>query len=221
MSQSTMSQSTMSQSTMSQSTMSRSTTPHSTMCLPYDAVVLAGGTGSRLGGVDKAALEVGRQTLLARVLTAVAAADRCVCVGPARETATTVTWCREQPPGGGPVAALAAAMPYLSAEVAVLLAVDLPLVDAVTVAALVAAVADHDGAVGQDASGRAQPLLAAYRRLALARALASLPTVAGASMRDLTSRLSLCQVPVGLAALDCDTADDLAAARAAAGGGPR
>src|SRR4051812_33904528 len=34
----------------------------------YDAIVLAGGGGRRLGGVDKATLEVGGRTLLDRVL---------------------------------------------------------------------------------------------------------------------------------------------------------
>lgn len=203
---------------MSQSSMSQSSMSQSTMCLPYDAVVLAGGYGRRLGGVDKAGLEVGGGTLLARVLVALAGAERTVCVGPERDTASAAIWCREQPPGGGPVAALAAAMPYLRERVVVVLAVDLPLVDTVTVAALVAAVADSDygGAVAVDGAGRAQPLLAAYRRVALARAVAALPTVAGASMRDLIAPLVLRRVPVGLAALDCDTADDLAAARAAA-----
>ena len=39
---------------------------------PYDAIVLAGGRGSRLGLVDKATLDVGDGPLLAGVLEAVA-----------------------------------------------------------------------------------------------------------------------------------------------------
>ena len=38
----------------------------------YDAIVLAGGRGSRLGGVDKGAVDIGGVTLLQRVLTATA-----------------------------------------------------------------------------------------------------------------------------------------------------
>ncbi|NJP68904.1 NTP transferase domain-containing protein, partial [Streptomyces spiramenti] len=41
---------------------------------PFDAVVLAGGAGRRLGGADKAAVRVGGRTLLDRVLTASRAA---------------------------------------------------------------------------------------------------------------------------------------------------
>jgi len=41
----------------------------------FDAVVLAGGAGRRLGGVDKALVEVGGQDLLTRVLGAVAGAQ--------------------------------------------------------------------------------------------------------------------------------------------------
>lgn len=183
----------------------------------YDAVVLAGGSGRRLGGVDKAVLDVGGEALLARVLAAVAGADRTVCVGPVRATSRDVLWCREDPPGGGPVAALAAAAPHVRAEVVVVLAVDLPFVDPATVAALVAAVdGADDGAVGVDGERMRQPLLAAYRLSALDRALAEIGPPAGASMRALVGPLRLREVAVGRAATDCDTADDLAAARAAA-----
>lgn len=187
----------------------------------YDAVVLSGGSGRRLGGVDKAGIEVAGRSLLDRVLVAAAGAARTVCVGPARSTAASVSWCRERPPGGGPVAALAAAMAHVDSDTVVVLAVDLPFLEAETVEALVRAlaeVADHDGAVAVDGSGRLQPLLAAYRRVPLAQALSALPAVSGASMRDLTAPLTLARVPAGLAAFDCDTAGDLeAAARVAAG----
>ena len=42
----------------------------------WDAVVLAGGRGSRLGGVDKATLELDGSTLLGRTLAALAGAAR-------------------------------------------------------------------------------------------------------------------------------------------------
>lgn len=180
----------------------------------YDAVVLAGGTGRRLGGVDKALVEVGGTTMLTRVLAAVADAALVVCVGPRRDTARPVTWCREQPPGGGPVAGLAAAVPHLSSEVVVVLAVDLPFVDAATVAGLVAAVDDHDGAVAVDEDGRAQPLLGAYRRERLDAVLAAAGAPAGLRVRDIMTELDLRHLTVGAAATDCDTADDLRVARA-------
>ncbi|XVV06848.1 molybdenum cofactor guanylyltransferase [Actinosynnema sp. CA-248983] len=65
----------------------------------WDAVVLAGGRGSRLGGVDKAAVEVGGRTLLDHALDAVRGARRTVVVGPEKPV-PGVVWTREEPPGG-------------------------------------------------------------------------------------------------------------------------
>ena len=50
---------------------------------PVAAIVLAGGAGRRLGGADKAALDVGGRTLLERALAAVSGVPT-VVVGPAR-----------------------------------------------------------------------------------------------------------------------------------------
>lgn len=187
--------------------------------IAYDAVVLAGGSGRRLGGVDKALIDVGGQDMLTRVLTAVAGAQRIVCVGPRRDIDTSVTWCREEPPGGGPVAALAAAVPVLAADLVLVVAVDMPFVGTATVTSLLAAVGDLDGACAVDDAGRDQPLLGAYRRSRLAAALGGLGEPAGQRVRDVVAGLDLRRVPVGAAAIDCDTAGDLRAARARAEGG--
>src|SRR5262249_61472310 len=75
----------------------------------YAAIVLAGGRGRRIGGRDKPALPVGGRSMLRRVLDAVAGADPRVIVGPVRsDVPAGVAQVREHPPGGGPVAALAA-----------------------------------------------------------------------------------------------------------------
>ncbi|WP_399128711.1 molybdenum cofactor guanylyltransferase [Actinacidiphila sp. ITFR-21] len=84
------------------------------MTRSYDAVVLAGGAARRLGGADKPALPVGGRTLLDRVLAACAGADRTVVVGPRRPTARPVRWAGEEPPGGGPLPALAAGLTALA-----------------------------------------------------------------------------------------------------------
>ena len=65
-------------------------------------MVLAGGRGSRLGGVDKASVVVDGRTLLDHVLDAVALAELIVVVGPRKADVPGVTWAREDPPGGGP-----------------------------------------------------------------------------------------------------------------------
>lgn len=180
---------------------------------PFDAVVLAGGAGRRMGGVDKAELEVGGRRLLDRVLDAVAHARRTVVVGPERTTSRPVAWTREAEPGGGPAPALAAGLGLVEAPQVVVLAADLPHVTADVVDALRAA-ATGDGAVLLDDSGREQPLISCWSTAALRGALAG-RDLAGASLRSLLGGLQPASVPAGGSAawLDCDTPDDLRRAR--------
>ncbi|MFE3670672.1 NTP transferase domain-containing protein [Streptomyces goshikiensis] len=189
----------------------------------FDAVILAGGGARRLGGVDKPALPVGARALLDRVLDACPDARTTVVVGDRRPTARPVRWTRETPPGGGPLAALDAGLHETTAPLVLVLSADLPFLDRPTVRALLdAAAAGGDGAVLRDPDGRDQPLVAAYRTEALRREIALLATEHG-SLRDLplrvlTAELELTPVSVTerapLASFDCDTWEDLAAARA-------
>ena len=189
--------------------------------IPYDAVVLAGGAARRLGGADKPAVRVGGRALLDRVLTACAGASTTVVVAAPRPAARPVTWAREDPPGGGPLAALDAGLRHTTAEHVVVLSADLPFLDDGTVRRLRAALdgAGHaDGALLADADGRDQPLVAAYRAAALRRELAALTAAHGAltglPLRRLTGTLDLVRVPDPVASFDCDTWDDIATARA-------
>lgn len=185
----------------------------------YDAVVLAGGTARRFGGAtDKVALEVDGTALLDRVLTGCAGARTTVVVGPRRPTRRPVSWVREQPPGGGPVAAVAAALPSVTANRILLLAADLPFFGPATAALLLRAL-DGDPNVAAsvlvDADGRDQPLAAAYRTAPLLAALAALGDPAGLPLRRLVGGLTTRRIAdADGAALDCDTWDDLARARA-------
>ncbi|MGW1586487.1 NTP transferase domain-containing protein [Streptomyces sp. NPDC002386] len=187
---------------------------------PYDAVVLAGGAARRLGGADKPAVRVGGRALLDRVLTACAGAATTVVVAGARPTARPVRWAREEPSGGGPVAALAAGLRLTTAARTVVLSADLPFLEAGTLERLLAALRDTgaDGALLTDAEGRDQPLVAAYRTAALRRELAALAAghggLTGLPLRRLTGALELTRVPDPLASFDCDTWDDIADARA-------
>jgi molybdopterin-guanine dinucleotide biosynthesis protein A len=179
----------------------------------YDAVILAGGSGRRLGGADKALLDVGGRTLLERVLAAVPGAARAVVVGPPRPGIAGVTWCRENPPGAGPAAALAAALPHTASPYLCVLATDLPFVTAPVIQRLVAAAQGHDGALLVDQTGRDQLLCGVYARSAVARRLAGRP-VAGRAIGAVVEGWDLVRLPdEGGGAVDCDTWDDLAAAR--------
>jgi molybdopterin-guanine dinucleotide biosynthesis protein A len=181
----------------------------------YDALVVAGGEARRLGGVDKPALTVGARTLLDRVLAACRDAATTVVVGPRRPTCRPVTWAREDPPGGGPLAALDAGLRRVTSRTVVVLSADLPFLRRSTVGELLTAADGADGAVAFD--GRDQPLCAAYRAEPLRRELALLHGEYG-SLHNLPFRLLLPQLDVRRVvsrdALDCDTWEDLAAARA-------
>ncbi|WP_367043779.1 NTP transferase domain-containing protein [Streptomyces sp. Je 1-332] len=187
---------------------------------PYDAVVLAGGGARRLGGADKPGLRVGGRALLDRVLGACSGAGTTVVVAEPRPTARPVVWAREEPAGAGPLAALDAGLRRTGAEHVVVLSADLPFLEARTVGALLAALRESgaDGAVLRDADGRDQPLVAAYRSASLQRETAQLAAehggLTGLPLRALTARLQLTRVTDAVASFDCDTWDDIAAARA-------
>jgi molybdopterin-guanine dinucleotide biosynthesis protein A len=186
---------------------------------PYSAVVLAGGRAARLGGQAKPQLEVGGRSMLAAVLAATAdAADR-VVVGPPQPVPPGVRVVREQPPGGGPVAALRAGLAVVGTDVVAVLAADLPFLTAELVGQLRAALAD-DGVLVVDDAGRDQLLLGVWRTAALRGALpaAGGPTSMRRVLAPLTARRLRPAVPDGTPPpwTDCDTPADLARARAAA-----
>jgi len=180
---------------------------------PYDAIVLAGGAGRRLGGLDKAALEIGRATLLDYALAACAGAHRRIVVGPARALPTGVLLTSEDPPGGGPVAGVQAGLALVREPVVVLLACDMPALTAPTVARLAdtaAAAETADGAVLVDEDGRRQHLASAFRTERLRHAVALLGQPRGASMRNLLNPLTVVEVRADPEQTsDCDTWDDV------------
>jgi molybdopterin-guanine dinucleotide biosynthesis protein A len=189
---------------------------------PFDAVVLAGGAASRLGGVDKAAAEVGGRRLLDRVLAAVAGAGRIVVVGPERGWEPPgVVVVREDPPGGGPVAALAAGLASVTAPVVAVLAADLPFLTPDSVDTLrLALAAGGDGALLVDDFGVDQLLAGVWRTAAL-RARCEHATPRDGSVRALVSGLAVRRVGLADAGAangpppwwDCDTEADLRRAR--------
>ncbi len=190
------------------------------MIATLDAVVLAGGRATRLGGVDKTALGAPGNTLLDRALRATAGAARRIVVAGAgsRRGPADVVWTTESPRFGGPVAALAAALavPGPAAPALLVLAADLPEVER-AVPALLAGVdraESADGWLAVDPDGRDQPLLALYRRAPLAAALAALPGgPADASLRRMLAPLTLARIPLERSLLaDVDTPEDLRAA---------
>ena len=190
----------------------------------FDAVVLAGGEGLRLGGVSKAELRVGGRSYLDRALEAVAGARSRVVVGPADLARPDVPATSESPALGGPVAGIAAGLDHLGpagAPWVAVLACDVPRAAGLVPLLSAALAADEaaDGAVVVDGEGHRQALVGIYRRAALDAAVAALRDDGGThgrSVRSLVAGLRLVEVPDpdGLSA-DADTWDDVAALAAA------
>jgi molybdopterin-guanine dinucleotide biosynthesis protein A len=184
----------------------------------YDGVVLAGGEGRRLGGVVKPAITVGGRQLLDIAVDALAGAHATVVVGAPLPTSRAVTWIREEPAGGGPVAGLAAALALLQSPYAVVLAADLPFITAAAVDQLVAASSGAAAVIAVDDDGYDQPLIGCYDVGALRAALPAEPH--GVSMRSLVSELATGGEIIRLhlggeppVTWDCDTAADLTRAQ--------
>lgn len=197
------------------------------MDLPeYDAIVLAGGEGARLGGVDKAALEVAGRPMLDHVLDAVRGAGTVVVVGPDTVDPRGHQRVQEDPPLGGPAAGVAAGLAALTtpADTVLVVACDQPLAGA-AIDDLRAALAGRpgaDGAVLVAADGHRQTLLAAYRSAALqavVRRIEAERGLSGASMRALVGPMDLVEVvDTHGAAQDGDTWADIEALTARLGG---
>jgi len=162
------------------------TAPHSisrSVGAVYDAIVLAGSGSRRLDGADKPGVEIRGRTLLDRVVAATAGAQRVIVVGPRRDTELEVIWTSEEPPGGGPVAAIAAGLGEVHEQWCLVLASDLPKIRG-AVPVLLTAAADADVAV-LDTAGRRNYLAAVWRTAVLRQAIERLDTVADAAARDL------------------------------------
>lgn len=175
-------------------------------------VVLGGGRSTRMG-TDKLGLRIDGSTLLERAVAAgLNWSDRVVIAGPRPQhwrPDSRVSFVVEDPPFGGPVAGLFAALEAVrDADEVVILAGDLA-APARVVAILAEAPMGRDGVVLEDSDGWAQYLAGRYRVAAVRQALRDVGGVRGASVRRTLSPLRLHQVPVASAiSLDLDTPND-------------
>ena len=181
----------------------------------FDAIVLAGGTSRRMGGGDKTAIVVGGQTILDRAIAAVEKAERIVVVGPPCDTTVVVTWTRENPPGGGPVPAVAAGVNRLGTTAPdrpiVILAGDVPFASS-AIPRLRQALGKHDVALLVDVDNHDQYLIAIWQGAALRRRIA-IDDLQGMSMRRLFDVADAIRVVAQeQEALDCDEPADITSA---------
>lgn len=203
--------------------------------MEFDAIILAGGRSSRLGGVPKSGLIYDGATLLERSLRAAGAAGLTVVVGPdPGGLPGGVLTCREEPPFAGPAAAIAAGLAALAADHAsrhaaaapytLVLACDMPRSEGAVRAlaeALAASAAGTperggaDGVMAVSADGRKQPLAGFYGTAGLQRSVAdaaSRDRLENASVFALLARLDVREVRVPPGSTDdVDTWDDASA----------
>lgn len=185
--------------------------------LRWNAVVLAGGRATRLGGVVKPLIQVHGRTMLDAALAAASGAQRIAVVG-AVAVPDGVLQTVEEPPHGGPAAGLTAGLATLDvpAPWTLVLASDLPGVELAVPTLLAAAAGDPpvDGVCFHDSESHPQWMLAIYRSEPLRRVIETTDTT-DLSMRRLLAPLTLRTIPGDSAAIsDCDTWDDVHAANA-------
>ena len=183
----------------------------------FAAIVLAGGRATRLGGFDKASIEVTGRTLLEYALDAVIDASEVVVVGRTVPTERPVTFVVEEPRYGGPAAGLLTGRGALLRRFPTLavLAVDMPNLTSATFRRLHQAAIGHEGAVLLDPEGR--------RQLAFVVETTRLDDVApdlegrhGMAVGTLLAPLDLVEVPaIGEEARDIDSWGDLRDVRSA------
>ena len=191
------------------------------MTASFDAIVIAGGRGLRLGGAelgDKAVVELAGRPLVEHVLAAVADARVIICVAgnlPADLPGDPLR-CAEQPVGAGPLAAVAAGVQLVSARFVAVVAADTPFIgDALDELRVALDTGTADAAMLTDGGGHRHYLAAMWRTESLRAALNTLGVVQGASMRslyDLPHLEVMLVVDTNDATFDVDTPDDLAAA---------
>jgi len=183
----------------------------------FDAVVLSGGASRRMGGRDKTAARIAGWPLLDHVLLAASAATNRIVVGPNRTGLVLgePEFCREEPPGAGPVAAVAAALPRVEQPLVALLAGDLPFIArAIDELLLTVRTSDRAAAALVDTTGSINYLAAVWRTDALRAAIARLPSTAGAPVKALYADADPILVPdFDACGADCDTPAQLRDAR--------
>ena len=185
----------------------------------FDAIILAGGRGSRLGGVDKASIELRGARLVDRTVSAAlaAGATRTIVVGPAHTATRASHVVREDPPFTGPLPAIIAGLTHAVSARVMLLACDL--VNPEPVCALLAQqdpfASDVTGVILRDDAGHPQWLASIHRNASLQETAREIgQSAVDQPLRRLFAGSSVQFVAAnGHLSRDIDTPEDLAWAR--------
>jgi molybdenum cofactor guanylyltransferase len=159
----------------------------------FSAVILAGGKSSRMGR-DKAGLEIGGQTMLARqidLVRAVGAGE--VFISGRREQAYAAPGClrlSDNFANAGPLAGIESALQSCHTPLLLVLAVDMPMMTAELLRQIVASSTGTSGVVPRVA-GHLEPLAAVY------------PQTAGRYAKELLTQATRAHPGAGVFAMRC------------------
>lgn len=182
--------------------------------------ILAGGKGSRMGGIDKAALPspAGSLALLWRTTDLVEALGlTCVLVGvrPAlKQQRPKLTYLNDEPAGVGPLGGLGALLEYAAQRPCLLLACDMPYLQAELVAQLASSPSAAAVLAPKDAAtGKWQPFFARYQSPVVAPVLTRALRDGVRSFQQLFDTLSPEELPLTpqqrMWLVDWDTPEDM------------
>ncbi len=177
------------------------------------AMILTGGSSSRFGS-NKSQAILGSRSLIENLLTGLPTEIEIVIVGPkVQDASRSVLYAREEPPGGGPVAAIHAGLKLIESEFVAIIATDMPFAHQIWGDLIANLPVIHDATIPLDSAGVRQTLCALYRADSLRQAFVEIGEVHGQSMRNLTRLLSVRELHVQpdrqRHLIDIDTHSDL------------
>ena len=166
-------------------------------------IVLTGGTSKRFGS-DKSQAKINGKTLLEIISSNL---EDLIVVGP--ESSIKAKYILENPPLGGPVAAIGAALKFVDTELVGIFAVDMPF--ATRLISELSEKLTLDAALPVDDQGYVQPLSGVYKFEPLRKAIATFDSLSGESMKSLIAKLRIDRVEVSNRnlLLDIDNQEDL------------
>ena len=181
-----------------------------------EVIILTGGSSTRFGS-DKSKIDFAGLPLVEQVLAYFPVETRFIVVGPSfPSTKYDLRFTQEDPPGGGPVAALAAGLQMVESEYVALVATDMPFAGKAIAQLFQYLPLTKDALIPIDSKRKPQPLCAIYRVTSLQRALSGMAALSGKSMRSLISLLEVSEIDLGgsfaSSLLDIDTPADLQSA---------
>lgn len=132
----------------------------------YGALILAGGMGRRMGGKNKALLQLENRTFLSRIEDALCEFDeKLISVQDAAWlTESAFVPVADQVSGRGPLEGLRCALSVCRSDALIVVPCDVPFFPAELARALIAAGEHTDAVICRDRSGRLHPLCALYSK---------------------------------------------------------